>query len=78
VASEAVTAVVMHLTKVMVYQSSLDLGAYALLIGLFMGLAMIMGTWVGRKIITILPKGKFVNLVGVLLIVVGAQMALFG
>jgi len=28
VASEAVTAVVMHLTKVMIYQSSLDLGVY--------------------------------------------------
>lgn len=78
VASEAVTAVVMHLTKVMVYQSSLDLGVYALLMGLFMGLAMVLGTWVGRRIIAILPKGKFVNLVGVLLIVVGAQMALFG
>jgi len=38
---------------------------------------MVLGTWVGRRIITILPKGKFVNLVGVLLIVVGAQMALF-
>lgn len=61
VASEAVTAVVMHLTKTIVY------GRYALItgedlrMGIFLGLAMVAGSWTARKFIKQV-SGKTFNL----------------
>ncbi len=49
IASEAVTAVAMHISKTVIYQKYLGIGPYVLGIGLFMGIAMIVGTWAGKK-----------------------------
>lgn len=78
IASEAVTAIGMHITKTIVYEKYLGIGLSALGIGLFMGLAMIIGTWVGKRIIEKLPKEKFIKFVGILLTVIGLQMFIFG
>ena len=78
IASEAVTAVAMHISKTIVYEKYLGIGLYALGIGLFMGFAMIVGTWVGKKIIDKMPKENFVRFVGILLSVIGLQMLIFG
>lgn len=78
VASEAVTAVAMHISKTIVYQKYLGTGVYALGIGLFMGAAMIAGTWAGKKVIDKMPKDKFIKFVGVLLTIIGLQMLIFG
>ena len=78
IASEAVTAIAMHISKTIVYQKYLGIGLYALGIGLFMGVAMIVGTWAGKKAIDRMPKEKFVKFVGVLLAVIGLQMLIFG
>lgn len=78
IASEAVTAIAMHISKTIVYQKYLGIGLYALGIGLFMGVAMIAGTWAGKKAIDRMPKEKFVKFVGVLLAVIGLQMLIFG
>jgi uncharacterized membrane protein YfcA len=77
VASEAVTAAVMHITKTIIYQKYLGIGLYALGTGLFMGVAMIAGTWVGKKLIDKMPKEKFVKFVGILLTIIGLQMLIF-
>ncbi|SET11838.1 sulfite exporter TauE/SafE family protein [Anaerobranca gottschalkii] len=74
IASEAVTAVAMHVSKTVVYQRYLGIGIYALGIGLFMGVAMITGTWVGKKVIEKMPKDKFVKFVSILLLLIGLQM----
>ena len=78
IASEAVTAITMHISKTIVYQKFLGMGLYELGIGLFMGIAMVAGTWVGKKVIEKMPKEKFVKFVGVLLFVIGLQMLIFG
>ncbi|KXG74677.1 TSUP family transporter [Thermotalea metallivorans] len=78
IASEAVTAIAMHISKTIVYQKYLGIGLYALGIGLFMGVAMIAGTWTGKKVIEKMPKEKFVKFVGVLLAVIGLQMLILG
>lgn len=78
IASEAVTAIAMHISKTIVYQKYLGIGLYALGIGLFMGVAMIAGTWAGKKVIDKMSIEKFVKFVGVLLAVIGLQMLIFG
>ncbi|SHG61622.1 Uncharacterized membrane protein YkvA, DUF1232 family [Thermosyntropha lipolytica DSM 11003] len=78
VASEAVTATVMHIVKTIAYQRYLDIGWQALGIGLFMGIAMVGGTWAGKKIIEKMPQETFVKFVGILLCLVGLQMAIWG
>lgn len=49
IASEATTAVAMHITKIVIYQKFLDIGLKGFEIGLFVGVAMILGTWAGKK-----------------------------
>lgn len=78
IASEAVTAVAMHISKTIVYQRYLGIELHEFAIGLFMGAAMILGTWVGKKAIEKMPKEKFIKFVGLLLILVGIQMLFFG
>ncbi len=68
----------MHITKTIVYQKYLGIGLSSLGIGLFMGIAMVAGTWIGKKVISKMPKEKFVKFVGVLLMLVGLQMLIFG
>ena len=78
IASEAVTAVAMHISKTVIYQRYLGIGLYVLGIGLFMGIAMIAGTWAGKKVIEKMPKEKFVKFVGILLTLIGLQMMIWG
>lgn len=77
ISSEAVTAIAMHISKIIVYQKYLGIGLYALSIGLFMGLAMVLGTWVGKKIIGKIPQEKYITFVGVLMVIIGFQMLIF-
>jgi len=78
IASEAMTAIAMHLTKTIVYERYLGIGLPALSIGFFMGVSMVLGTWEGMKIIVNIPRDKFNKLVGTLLCIIGLQMLLFG
>lgn len=74
IASEAVTAVAMHISKTIIYQRYLGIGLYPIGIGLFMGAAMILGTWVGKKIIDRMDRERFIKYVGILMIIIGFQM----
>lgn len=78
VASEATTAIAMHITKTIVYQRYLGIGSSALWIGLFIGISMVLGTWAGMKIIGKIPQEDFNKFVGLLLCLIGLQMLLFG
>jgi len=74
IASEAFTALTMHLTKTVVYNRFSLIGQTELYYGLFIGLAMIGGSWTGKKIIKKLPQDKFVLLVEILLVISGLQL----
>lgn len=69
IASEAFTALSMHLTKTLVYNKFSLVGQSELLYGVFIGIAMIIGSWVGKKIITKLSPKAFTLLVESLLVI---------
>jgi uncharacterized membrane protein YfcA len=74
VATEAVTAVLMHVTKCIVYGRYAAMDRAGLVGGLALGGAMMLGSWTGRKLIERLSERAFRLLVEVLLIV--ASMSL--
>ncbi|MFN3561287.1 MAG: sulfite exporter TauE/SafE family protein [Chloroherpetonaceae bacterium] len=74
IASEAFTALVIHLTKTIIYNAFALINWTELYYGLFIGGAMILGSWTGRKIIEKLSREKFILLVEVLLIISGLQL----
>ncbi|WP_041313392.1 sulfite exporter TauE/SafE family protein [Heliomicrobium modesticaldum] len=74
IASEAVTAVMMHVTKIIIYQRYLDIGPAVIAIGFGIGISMIAGTWAGRKVIERLPKSVFKKVVSLLLVLAGLQL----
>lgn len=78
IASEAITALAMHLVKTAVYNKFALIGRPEFLYGLFIGVAMIAGSWAGKKFIEKLSREKFVVLVEILLIISGLQMVVSG
>lgn len=78
IASEASTATAMHILKTVIYSKMADMTWQALVTGLFMGLAMIVGTFVANRFIKKMDKNKFQKYVGVLLCVVCLYMIIFG
>lgn len=74
IASEAFTALTMHLTKSFIYNKYSLIGETELYYGLFIGVAMILGSWAGKKIIEKLSREKFILLVEILLIISGIQL----
>ncbi len=78
IASEAFTALIMHVTKAFVYKRFLFIGTRELLYGLFIGIAMIAGSFAGKKIIEKLSRDSFIVLVEILLLISGLQMIITG
>lgn len=74
IASEAFTALIMHLTKTVVYNKYALAGPTELYYGLFIGVAMVLGSWTGKKIIERLNRETFILLVEFLLIISGIQL----
>lgn len=74
IASEAFTALAMHLTKTVVYNKYALVGQTEFYYGLFIGIAMILGSWTGKQIIERLSREKFILLVESLLIISGIQL----
>jgi uncharacterized membrane protein YfcA len=77
VASEAVTAAAMHLTKMVVYQRFALIGPRELQYGLFLGIAMVLGSWTGKRLIERLPQTTFRTTVELLLLLSGLQLLVF-
>jgi len=71
IASEAMTAVVMHITKGIVYSKYALLTWNTVTIGLAMGLVMIFGSFTGKKIIDRLPKIWFTRIVEAVVLITG-------
>lgn len=77
IGTEALSTVVMHVVKLGVY------GGYSLLsftsvgIGLAIGLVMIVGSYVGKRILDRIPERVFPILIEAVLIIVGLQFVVF-
>lgn len=78
VASEATTAVAMHVVKWIVYDAAIDLGPRFWPLAAAMSAAMIVGTWAGKQVIERLPPKHFRLLVAGLLVVTAVQMIVSG
>lgn len=78
IASEAVTATVMHLVKTAVYQRYLDVDLSVAAIAAAMGVFMILGTLTGKKIIEKMTGEKFTIYITVLLGLLGITMIITG
>jgi uncharacterized membrane protein YfcA len=76
VASEAITALAMHLTKSLIYQRYALMGLRELGYGLLMGIGIVVGSWTGKRLIERLPRHKFVVLIEILLAVSALQLIL--
>lgn len=74
IASEALTAFFMHVVKITMYNRLAFLGQQELVIGLFVGVAMIIGSWLGKMIIVRLPQKTFILIVEALLVISGIQL----
>lgn len=78
IASEAATAMAMHILKIVIYSKLTNLSQYVFLLGFGMGVCMIAGTYCARHFIKNMEKGKFRRYVSVLLCIVGIYMVLSG
>ena len=74
VASEAVTAVLMHLTKAVMYEQYNLITTADLEMGFVVGLAMVAGSWTSRRFLTKIPGRRFSIAVECLLVVVALTM----
>jgi hypothetical protein len=68
VATEAVTAVLIHLTKTITYGRYAASSVGDLFYGLALGGSLVLGSWTGREVIGRLPERGFALLVEVLLV----------
>lgn len=78
IGTEAVTALTMHAVKLIVYGGAALLSADAIGQGLAIGLIMIAGTYLGKRILDRLPARLFPQLVEVVLVISGLQLLLAG
>lgn len=76
IASEAFTALALHLTKSIVYNRFSLIGPRELYYGFFIGAAMVFGSWTGKKIIEKISRAKFILMVEILLLISGIQLIL--
>ena len=59
IGTEAMTTVVMHITKLAVYGKYALIGVHTLLIGIAIGVVMFLGTYLGKNILKRVPEGVF-------------------
>jgi uncharacterized membrane protein YfcA len=78
IATEATTAVSMHAAKMLVYGHFVPFDADAWRLAALLSVAMIVGTWLGKKTVERLSVERFRLVVGGLLAVLAVQMIVFG
>jgi uncharacterized protein len=71
IGTEAMTAVTMHVTKLGVYGGYSLIGLQTLLIGLGLGAVMILGTFLGKKVLNKVPEKIFPYIIEATLLVAG-------
>lgn len=74
VASEAVTASLMHATKSLVYGRYAAISGTDALMGLTIGASMVIGSWTGRRIIRRMPERWFGTMIEIMLIVAAISL----
>ncbi|HEY7168795.1 MAG TPA: sulfite exporter TauE/SafE family protein [Candidatus Binatia bacterium] len=78
IGTEALATVVMHVTKLVAYQRVSILNFDSFLIGLVLGSIMIVGSFIGKRILDRLPEKIFVMLIEATLIIAGVTFLVRG
>ena len=74
IASEGTTALVVHGVKIITYQQYISLDQSMWITAALMGMAMIAGSWVAKRVIERIPQKRFECYVVILLISIAAYM----
>ena len=78
IGTEALATVVMHVTKLVAYRSTAILTTASMTVGLAIGSIMILGSFVGKKLLDRLPERVFVLLIEATLLVAGLGFLIRG
>lgn len=78
IGTEALATVVMHVSKLVVYQRYALFGAESAAAGLAIGGVMIGGSYLGKRILDRLPERVFPLLIEAVLVLAGVQFLVFG
>ena len=76
IGTEAATALISHLTKLVVYVVMSLVFTKLMLIGTVVGIGLIIGAYVGKAIVDRLPKERFIIAVEVMLCIAGLRLLL--
>ena len=78
IGTEALATVVMHVTKLVAYGGTSILTAANMTAGLALGPCMVLGSFVGKRILERLPEQLFVAIIEITLIVAGVSFLIHG
>lgn len=78
IGTEALSTVVMHVTKLVAYRQTAVLTGVGVLIGLALGPIMVFGSWLGKRIVDRLPEGMFIGIIEAVLVVAGGLFLVLG
>jgi uncharacterized membrane protein YfcA len=78
IGTEALSTVVMHVTKLVAYRDAAVLPERCIVIGLAMGPIMFLGSWLGKRIVDRLPRQVFVILIEATMTVAGLLFLIRG
>jgi len=78
IGTEALSTVVMHVTKLIAYRQTAVLTRSGVLLGLALGPIMISGSFLGKRIVDRLPERVFVAMIELVLVVAGLIFLLRG
>lgn len=78
IGTEALATVIMHVTKLIAYRGAAVLPGTSMLRGLAIGPVMILGSWMGKRVIDKLPERAFVLLIELTMTVAGLLFLIRG
>jgi uncharacterized protein len=78
IGTEAMTAVVMHATKVVVYGTTDLMTIKNVCVGLLLGAVMVAGTYLGKRVVDRVSEQTFVRLIEMVLVVAGLYFLIAG
>lgn len=71
IGTEALSTVVMHVTKLVAYRGAAVLPGTSIAVGLALGPLMVAGSWLGKRLVDRLPERVFVTLIELTLVAAG-------
>ena len=78
IGTEALATAVMHITKLVAYGSTAILTGHSVTVGLGLGLIMIFGSLIGKRILDRLPEKIFILLIEGTLLIAGLRFLIYG